>query len=140
MTESESTDNLKGIDLEVYRLILKAKKPLGIREIQRALELSSPSLAQYHLSKLEQAGFLKREMGNFVVNKVVLNNCVKINRFIVPKYLFYSIFALSVLVIELTLLSPNTVNSEYFFSTFATCIFALIFSYETVKIWLKGSL
>jgi predicted DNA-binding transcriptional regulator len=61
LTEKDASDVLKGTSLDIYRLLLKTGKPLGIREVQRALNLSSPSVAQYHLVKLEQAGLLKRE-------------------------------------------------------------------------------
>lgn len=120
--------------------MLKTRKPLGIREIQRALKLSSPSVAQHHLAKLERVGLVKREMGNYVINRVMLENCVKISRFIIPKYLFYSIFALISLVIEVTFLRPNVFYQEYFFSVFITIVFLLIFCYETAKVWLKGTL
>jgi hypothetical protein len=120
--------------------MLKTRKPLGIREIQRALNLSSPSVAQYHLSKLEHVGLLKREAGNYVVNKVVLENCIKISRFLVPRYLFYSVFAFAVLFIELLLLRPLTINREYFFYTTVTGLFVFIFCYETAKVWVNDKL
>jgi DNA-binding transcriptional ArsR family regulator len=140
LTEKDSSDVLKGTSLDIYRLLLKTRKPLGIREVQRALNLSSPSVAQYHLVKLEQAGLLKREAGNYVVNKVILEHCVKISRFLIPRYLFYSVFAAVVLLIELTFLKPDDISREYFFSTAATAIFVIIFCYETAKVWLKGRL
>ncbi|MEM2099370.1 MAG: ArsR family transcriptional regulator [Candidatus Bathyarchaeia archaeon] len=115
-------------------------RPLGIREIQRALNLSSPSQAQYHLNKLEEAGLLKREIGNYVINKVLLENCVRISRFLIPRYLFYSVFAIAILLIEVVLLRPVVLNREYFLFVAATLIFVLIFCYETVRVWLKGSL
>jgi DNA-binding transcriptional ArsR family regulator len=120
--------------------MLKTSKPLGIREIQRALNLSSPSVAQYHLLKLEHAGLVKREMGDYVINKVLLESSIKISRFIVPRYLFYSMFAAVVLLIEVTFLKPDFLYREYFFAVIATVIFLLIFCYETAKVWLKGSL
>jgi DNA-binding transcriptional ArsR family regulator len=140
LADKESADILKGTALDIYRLMLRARKPLGIREIQRALNISSPSVAQHHLSKLERTGLVKREMGNYVINKVLLENCIKISRFIVPRYLFYSIFALTVLLIELTFLRPNVLHQIYFFSVIATIIFLLIFCYETARVWLRGSL
>lgn len=140
MTAKESNDILKGTTLDIYRLLLTTSKPVGIREIQRELSLSSPSVVQYHLVKLEHAGLLKREKDNYVINKVVLENYIKISRFLIPRYLFYSVFAAVVLLIELTLLRPAVLNREYFFSMAATVIFVLIFSYETIKAWLKGSL
>lgn len=140
LTEKDASDVLKGTSLDIYRLLLKTGKPLGIREVQRALNLSSPSVAQYHLVKLEQAGLLKRELGNYGVNKVVLEQCVKISRFLIPRYLFYSVFAAVVLIIELAFLRPEVINREYFFSTVAIAIFVVIFCYETAKVWLKGNL
>jgi hypothetical protein len=69
-----------------------------------------------------------------------LENCVKISRFLIPKYLFYSIFAVAILIIELTWLKPIELSREYFFSTTATTIFVVIFCYETAKVWVKGKL
>jgi DNA-binding transcriptional ArsR family regulator len=139
LSERESKDALKGTTLEIYRLLLTADKPLGIREIQRALNLSSPSQAQYHLNKLEEAGLLKREAGSYVVNKVLLENCVRISRFLIPRYFFYSVFAFLILVIELVL-RPSVVYREYFLFISATLVFVLIFVYETIKVWREGGL
>ena len=136
----ENSDILRGTSLDIYSFLLKTSKPLGIREIQRALNLSSPSVAQYHLSKLEHAGFLKREDGNYVINQVVLDNRVKISRFLIPRYLFYSIFAVIAFLIGLFFLRPTVINRVYFFLMAATLLFVLIFCYETAKVWLKGGL
>lgn len=140
LTEKESTDVLKGTALNIYRLMLKTNKPLGVREIQRALNLSSPSVAQHHLSRLESVGLIKREWGNYVINRVMLENCVKISRFLIPRYFFYSLFAAIVLVLELTVLQPNVLYQEYVFSVIAAIIVIVIFCYETIKVWRKGSL
>jgi DNA-binding transcriptional ArsR family regulator len=133
-------DDLKGTDLDIYRFMLKGGKPLGIREVQRALKLSSPSVAQYHLTKLEQAGLVRKEMGDYVINKVILESCIKISRFIVPRYLFYTVLGVVFLIIQLTVLRPDVLYREYYYSVFGTGLFLSIFCYETVKVWLKGSL
>ncbi len=140
MSAEESKDVLKGTTLEVYRFLLKSSKPVGIRELQRALGLSSPSVATYHLSKLEDAGLLKKEGGNYTVAKYLLENTVKISRFLSPRYFFYAIFAVAVLAIEVTFMRPAFVSREYVFSTLATFVFVLFFVYETVKARLRGSL
>ena len=140
LTEHETSDVLRGTTLDVYRLMLKARKPVGIREIQRALNLSSPSVAQYHLVKLEQTTLVKRQGGNYVIDKIMLENCIKISHFLIPRYLFYSIFSVMTLLMELTILRAPVIGREYFFYTSATAIFVIIFCYETVKVWLKGSL
>ncbi|MCW4005302.1 MAG: winged helix-turn-helix domain-containing protein [Candidatus Bathyarchaeota archaeon] len=141
LTENENTSVLKGTALDIYRFMLKSNKPLGIRDVQRALKLSSPSVAQYHMSKLERAGLLKQENGNWVVNKVRLDNRVKVGRFLIPRQLFYAIFAVAILLGGFILFNGQTVIShEFFYFMTATLVFVLIFSYETVKVWLKGKL
>jgi DNA-binding transcriptional ArsR family regulator len=136
----ESKEVLKGTTLEVYRFLLKSNKPVGVRELQRALGLSSSSVAMYHLSKLEDAGLLKRVGTNYTVAKFLLENNVKISRYIIPRYFFYTLFALAVLMIELTLMRPSFLGREYVFSLAATSIFIFFFGYETLKTWLRGSL
>ncbi len=140
MAGDESKEVLKGTTLEVYRFLLKSTKPVGIRELQRALDLSSSSVATYHLSKLEDAGLLKRQEGGFSVNKFLLENSIKISRFLVPRYFFYSIFALAVLILELTMMMPASLYREYIFSVIATAVFVFFFVYETAKTWLRGNL
>ncbi len=140
LSDDHSSDVLKGTALDIYRLLLTSRRPLGIREIQRALNLSSPSVAQYHLLKLENAGLLKREAGNYVINKVVLENYIKISRFLIPRYLFYSVFTAVILLIELLFLRPLVIDREYLFYVTVTVLLLLIFCYETVRIWMKGRL
>ncbi len=136
----ESKEVLKGTTLEVYRFLLKSSKPVGTRELQRALNMSSSSVATYHLSKLEDSGLLKREDGGFTVSKYLLENSVKVSRFLVPRYFFYAVFAVAVLMLELTLLRPNVFYSEYAFSVTTTGLFVLFFCYEAVKTYRKGTL
>lgn len=104
------------------------------------LKLSSPSVAHHHLSKLEHAGFVKRENRSYTVNRVMLENCIKINRFLIPRYFFYTLSAVFVLIFQLTVLKPGVFSPVYVFSVGATIIFLLFFCFETVRIWLKGGL
>ncbi len=140
MAKEDMADILRGTTLDVYRLMLKTRRPLGIREIQRMLKLSSPAVAQYHLSKLEYANLIKREGTNYAIKKVYLDTCIQVNRMLVPKYLFYTIFAWLAFFMELTFLRPNPMTREFFFAIIITLIFSVISSYETAKIWKKGSL
>ncbi len=140
MVGDESKEVLRGTTLEVYRFLLKSDKPVGTRELQRALNLSSSSVAVYHLSKLEDAGLLKKELGGFIVSKFLLENSIKISRFLVPRYFFYAIFAIAILIIELTIMKPTVLYREYVFSLVATMILAFFFCYETVKTWRHGNL
>ena len=139
LATDESKEVLSGTTLEVYRFLLKSNKPVGTRELQRALNLSSSSVATYHLSKLEDAGLLKREAGGFAVCKYLLENSVKISRFLVPRYFFYAVFAIAVLVLEL-IMRPPFIYQEYVFSLVATAILAVFLCYETIKTWRRGNL
>ena len=140
LPDDDPKEVLRGTTLEVYRFLLKSNKPVGTRELQRALNLSSPSVATYHLSKLEDAGLLKREGGGFTVSKFLLENSVKLNRFLIPRFLFYAIFAVAALALELTLMKPAQLTREYVFSVLVTGILALFCTYETIKTWLRGNL
>src|SRR5208283_1674349 len=140
LSSDDSKEVLRGTTLEVYRFLLKSNKPVGTRELQRALNLSSPSVANYHLSKLEEAGLLKRQDGGYTVDRFLLENSIKISRFLIPRFLFYAIFAFAILLIELTLLRPNVLTREYVFFVAATAIFTLAFCYETIKTYQRGSL
>lgn len=137
MVSGEAEDVLRGTTLEVYRFLLKSNKP---REGQRTLHLSTPSLATYHLSKLEETGLMRKEKGEFIVNKVILEDCIRFRRFLIPRYLFYSVFAVLALIIELTFFRPTVITSQYFFFVIVTLVCALIFCFETARIWAKGGL
>jgi DNA-binding transcriptional ArsR family regulator len=137
---SGEPEALRGTTLEVYRFLLKRNAPVGAREVQRALNLSSPSLATYHLSKLEETGLLRKENGGFVVSKVILEDSIRIRRFLVPRFLFYSVFAVLALVFELTFFRPSVITAPYFFFVTVTFALALILCFETAKTWMKGGL
>lgn len=136
----ESATALHGTTLEVYRFMLKRGRPIGVREIQRTLKLSSPSIAVYHLSKLEDRGFVKRESGNYIIDKVFLENSIRISSFLVPKYLFYATISICFLLIELTIFRPLNLTYDYIFFTITTAVLSYFSWYETAKVWLKGIL
>ncbi len=133
MSSSGNKETLRGLTLKVYLFVLKRRKPVGVREVQRGLELSSPSLASYHLAKLEESGFLKREGSGYVVNKLVIGEMIRLGSILLPRYLFYATFFTVSLAIQLTLFKPHVLTSSYFFSTLLIFVSALIFCYETVK-------
>jgi DNA-binding transcriptional ArsR family regulator len=140
MASGEPEEALRGTTLEVYRYLLKRKEPVGAREVQRALNLSSPSLATYHLSKLEETGLLKKESDGFIVNKIILEDSIRIKRFLIPRFVFYSVFAVLALGFELTLFRPSVITGQYFFFVAVTLVCVLIFCFETAKTWAKGGL
>ena len=110
---SEEDGVLTGTTLKVYRYALKMGKPIGIREVYRALNLSSPTLSSYHLSKLERAGLLKQTNEGYVMDKMIFHNFIRLRRSLVPRYLFYSLFFGTITIIELILFRPPVLTREY---------------------------
>ena len=50
--------------------------------------------------KLEETGLVRKEKGELIVNKVIFGDCMRFRRFLIPRYLFYSVFAVLALIIE----------------------------------------
>ena len=86
---------LTGRTLMVYFFLLN-KKLIGVRELQRQLNLSSPSVAKYHLEKLEDLDLVENRNGIYHLNKKanlpVLTSWILIGRQLLPKVMFAAIF------------------------------------------------
>lgn len=130
---SEQRDVLRGLALKVYRFILKNDKPVGIREVQRALNLSSPTLALYHMNRLEEAGLIKKEASGYVADRIVLENVIRLRRILIPRTFFYMIFLITSLVMLAVFLRPPTLSREYIFSLAVISVAAATSVYETMK-------
>ena len=137
---SERKDVLRGLTLKVYRFILKNDKPVGIREVQRALNLSSPTLALYHMNKLEEAGLIKKELDGYVADRIILENLVRFRRILIPRNFFYMIFLITSLVMLAVFLRPPTLTREYVFSLAVITIAAATSVYETIRTFSQEAL
>ena len=86
-------EELGGITLDVYLHVLKIGKPVGPREVMKAANLSSPSVAYRHLQKLEDLGYLqKNEYGEYITkNKAHVSGYVWVGNHLMPKLWRYSI-------------------------------------------------
>jgi DNA-binding transcriptional ArsR family regulator len=132
---------LKGLTLRIYWhiLSLNKKETIGIRSIQRALKLSSPSVASHHLEKLKDLGLLEKEpTGEYrLVNQVkvgVLRNFVGVLGVMLPRYLFYSTMFTAMLVLYPILYPPNF--SAHNLMAFVFGISAVVVSWnETFRVW-----
>lgn len=134
---SEQREVLRGLTLKVYKAILRSDKPIGIREVQRELNLSSPTLALYHINKLEEAGLIKKELNGYVADRVILENLVRFRRILVPRNFFYMMFLITSLVMLVSFLRPPTLTRDYIFSLAVITIAAATSVYETIKIFSK---
>ncbi|MGD0027326.1 MAG: hypothetical protein ABSC91_00110 [Candidatus Bathyarchaeia archaeon] len=130
---SESDDVLRGLTLKVYRFILKHDRPVGIREVQRGLNLSSPTLALYHINKLEEAGFIKKELNGYVADRIVLRNLIRLRRVLIPRNLFYTVFFVTSLIFLVVFLRPPILTREYIFALGVISVAAATSIYETIK-------
>ena len=60
-----NNQEIRGNTLKIYLYLLK-HGPSELREVQHGLELSSASLASYHLGKLVEAGYVSQdEVGKY---------------------------------------------------------------------------
>lgn len=88
---------LRGRTLQVYIYLQRKKAPSGIREIQRELGLSSPSVAEYQVEKLVEMGLAGRDAYGrcFITRKTkvkALESYVNFGRYTVPRLAFYAAF------------------------------------------------
>lgn len=95
MEDSNIERKLSGRTLQVYLYLQRKKEPSGIREVQRDLGLSSPSVADYQIEKLLGMGLAAKDRHGrvFVTRKVrvkALDSYVNFGRFSVPRLAFYA--------------------------------------------------
>jgi hypothetical protein len=80
--------------MKVYVYVLK-NGDVGVRQVQRALRLSNPSLAQYHLNKLRDMGLVMEVGGAYRVCSEVkvdaLRGLLRIGSLLVPRFVFYAV-------------------------------------------------
>lgn len=131
---------MKGKTLLVYWYLLQQPThTVGVREVQRALKFSSPSIAVHHLQKLQDLGLVdKKGTGEYVLQEEVkvgiLRLFTRMGRFMVPRYLFYSVLFTSMLTTYLVLSIISQTTPSFYAVTFA--VFAtLIFWVETSRLW-----
>lgn len=131
---------LKGKTLLIYWHLLRSSgSHIGVREIQRSMKLSSPSVAAHHLEKLTALGLVdKSPTGEYYLKHEVkvglLRFFTRLGRFLVPRYLFYSIWFSTMLIVYLTFYTHNGSIHDIvalIFGGLATLILWL----ETVRLW-----
>jgi hypothetical protein len=131
--------DLKGNTLRVYVYMIK-NRTVGVREVQRALRFSNPSLAQYHLNKLKDLGLVGENNGEYViVNEVkvdVMRDFLRVGAMIVPRFVFYAVF-FSVFAGYLAYVSYPLLPyiSIVPWLVGFTALAAVIFWYEAVRAW-----
>jgi hypothetical protein len=97
---------LEGKTLNVYAYLVKEGKPVGPREVMRGENLSSPSVAHWHLQKLETAGLIeKTAYGEYMIKqKVNISGHLWIGKTLVPRLICYALFFLAIVATEITII------------------------------------
>ena len=130
---------LKGKTLLVYMHILKnPDEPVGVREVQRELGFSSPSVSSYHLNKLQDMGLVENVYGDYkLVREVkvgVLRQFVTLGGVMLPRYLFYAVLMTTMLLTYL-LQTPFFPTRDAVTTVVMGLIPTIILWYETYRIW-----
>jgi hypothetical protein len=134
-----TSQDVKGNTLRVYLHLVK-NGPSELRDVQRGLGLSTPSLASYHLGRLVSSGHAKQdESGKYVaINESslqILEGYSKVGSAIVPQLFFFT-----VLFTILTLFfSYEAFSSSSFVAYLVVVSIAMVGAlwYETSRLWRK---
>ena len=146
MPQSTSPDlahiesELKGKTLLVYWHMLKTPtSKTGVREIQRTLGFSSPSVASHHLEKLISLGLVDKTMtGEYFLTQEVkvglLKFFTRLGKFLIPRYLFYSVWFSTMLIIYLVFYGHTGSIHNIVAIIFGSAA-SVILWFETLRLW-----
>lgn len=139
--ENAIESELRGNTLRVYWYMLSQNESAGVREIQRAMGMSSPSVASHHLSKLVSMEIVEKLPDNSykvsqVVKVGVLKNFINFRGRFLPRYVFVAIFfsAYTLAYLALTLIAQPGVYDR--FIAIAIGVIGALFAWvESVRLW-----
>lgn len=138
LTHVES--ELKGKTLLVYWYMLRTPtSDVGVRQIQRALHFSSPSIAAHHLEKLMSLGLVdKKGTGEYYLTQEIkiglLRFFTRLGRFLIPRYLFYSVFFSTMLIVYVIVYGRTGSIHNLVALVFGAAASAVLW-FETIRIW-----
>jgi len=131
---------LKGKTLLVYWYMLKTPTSrVGVREIQRTLHFSSPSIAAHHLEKLISLGLVdKSGTGEYFLTQEVkiglLKFFTRLGRFLVPRYLFYSVWFSTMLAVY-AIFYGHTGSIHNIVAIIFGVAASFLLWFETIRLW-----
>ncbi len=131
---------LKGKTLIVYWHMLRSpRSKTGVREIQRTLGFSSPSVAAHHLDRLLSLGLIEKTgTGEYFLAQEVkvglLRFFTRLGRFLVPRYLFYSVWFSTMLTVYI-IFYGHTFSIHNIVALIFGIAASLVLWFETVRLW-----
>jgi predicted DNA-binding transcriptional regulator len=146
MTDRSSSDlaviesQLKGKTLQIYwHLLRDPGTSVGVREVQRSLGFSSPSVAAHHLDKLLSLGLVEKTIrGEYIVNKEIKVGLLKffsrLGKFLVPRHLFYAIWISTMFIIYIIIYNVVLSQPTGSIHNIAAIVFGVV---ATIVLWLE---
>ena len=128
---------IRGKTLKVYAHLLRVDSS-GVREIQRDLGFSSPSIALHHLEKLERLGVVSKDnVGKYYIARKVdvgiLSAFASIGRLTLPRLGFYAAFFTTIAVAYML----ESGASANLYAVVGTVGGVIVFWYEAWRAWRK---
>ncbi len=135
----KSKKEITGNTLRVFMYLVQ-HGPSELRDVQRGLDLSTPSLASYHLGRLQEAGYVTQdEDGRYVAAKdtaaEVLQGYTKIGSSLVPQMFFFTLL----FTILIAFFGYQTYINAGYLTYLLACAVAMVafLWYEVVRLWRK---
>jgi len=137
LTEKKPSPEIRGNSLRIY-LHLLGNGPSELREIQRSLGISSPSLVSYHVEKLIGGCYVSQnERGQYFALKdragEVLQGFTKVGAVLIPQLLFLTVL-FTPIVGYFAWMSTSNPSFVPFLSVAAVALVGVLW-YEVFKVW-----
>ena len=128
---------IKGNTLRVYLYLLNSGAS-ELRDVQRSLGLTTPSLASYHLGKLVDAGYVTQDAhGRYSVvqdaTREILEGYISIGTVVFPRLFFFAVLFTAII----GFLAVMSLLTASYVPLMVAASLALLgaFWYETIKVW-----
>lgn len=136
-SERRAPPQVKGNTLRVYLFLLR-HGPSELREVQRGLDMSTPSLASYHLDKLLAVGYAwQNENGQYVASKdassEIIDGFTRIGVILVPQLFFIAVL-FTTLVGYFAFMAAHSTSYVPFLIASSVALVAAVW-YETFRVW-----
>lgn len=135
--QTKTRVEVSGNTMRVYLFLLKSG-PSELREVQRGLGLSTPSLASYHLGKLASAGYVSQNQnGQYYALKEsageIIDGFSRMGAFLVPQLFFFAVFFTPVLL-YFSIMATRSTSFVPLLGAASISLLAVVW-YETAKVW-----
>jgi hypothetical protein len=137
--EMPASQGIRGNTLRVYLHLVK-NGPSELRDIQRGVGLSTPSLASYHLGRLVSSGYARQdEQGRYLATNEpsteILEGYSRVGPAIVPQLFFFTVlFTILTAFFSYEVLSSS--NYTLYLVGVSIAMAAALW-YETLRLWRK---